>query len=85
MLLVSFNPFEMIEFPDFAYPALKLGTGTLEWLKPSEVVEKAGFNTQTTIYQIIQNLIIFIALMTFVLLLTGIAVLILTLVCKKWP
>jgi len=45
MLLVSFNPFEMIEFPDYAYPDLKLGTGTLERLKPPEIVEKAGFNT----------------------------------------
>jgi len=83
MLLVNFNPFENLEFPENLYPVIKFGTGTLERLKPSENVSKAGFNTQTTIYQIIQNLIVFIALMFIVLILTGVVVLILSFMCKK--
>jgi len=29
MLLVNFNPFEKVEFPNMTYPVLKFETGTL--------------------------------------------------------
>jgi len=45
MLLVNFNPLDFVKFPDFAYPKVTLGTGTLERLNPSEAVKKAGFTT----------------------------------------
>lgn len=64
---------------------MKLWTGILERLDPPEAALKAGFNTQTTIYQIVQYLIIFISLMLVVLILTAIIVLILTLLCRKRP